>query len=342
MSRAVLFAFSNRGMETSLRIMALLKAKYDCSLYVPQKYIRENAEALPMSIGRFTGEVFDDVQVLIYVGACGIAVRSIAPYLKSKTTDPAVICVDEKGEFCISLLSGHIGGGNRLTRELAEKLCAVPVITTATDLHHRFSVDDWAKRKGFCIADMKMAKEISAAILERDLPICADCKILGELPGGLFEGECGDLGISVSIYQKHPFSKTLSIIPRVLTLGIGCRKGTSKEKIEDAVQRVLEEHKLDFRAVSMAASIDLKAKEEGLLAFCQEHGLAVRFYSAEELSQVKGKFSSSDFVRSITGVDNVCERSALASGGNLLIRKTVCDGVTIAVVQRDWSVDFEE
>ena len=143
------------------------------------------------------------------------------------------------------------------------------------------------------------------------------------------------------MYRKTPFEKTLAILPRVLTLGIGCRKGTPLAAIEDAVTAVFAEYELDFRAVRDVSSIDLKAEEEGLLAFCEKNHLSVTFYTAEQLLAVPGDFSSSGFVQSVTGVDNVCERSAAARGGRLLVNKTARNGVTVAVAQQEWEVNFE-
>lgn len=343
MKRAVLFAFSRRGIETAKRIGTALRPEYECSLYVPDRFQDEGQAIHPMgcSVGTFTGTVFDEADALIYVGACGIAIRSVASYLKSKTTDPAVICVDELGKFCIALLSGHIGGGNRLTNELAEKIGAMAVVTTATDINRKFSVDAWAAQQGYVIDSLDAAKAVSAEILEHEIPICADVPLKGKLPDGLCRKECGELGISVSVYQKQPFDRTLALIPRVLVLGIGCRRGTDAEAIEKAVEQVLKEHQLDLRGVKSVASVDLKKNEEGLLAFCEKHHLPVTFYTAQELMGVPGEFTPSGFVKSVTGADNVCERSAAACGGKLLVRKAAWNGVTVAVSQLDWEIDFD-
>ena len=140
---------------------------------------------------------------------------------------------------------------------------------------------------------------------------------------------------------KEPFSETLSVIPRALTLGLGCRRGTAKEAIEQTVFEVFKENGLDLRAVREAASIDLKADEPGLLAFCEQLGISVLFYAAETLAAVRGSFTPSAFVQKVTGVDNVCERSAAAGGGKLIVKKTARRGVTVAVAETAWEVNFE-
>ena len=123
-------------------------------------------------------------------------------------------------------------------------------------------------------------------------------------------------------------------------LGIGCRKGTDISVIREAVDTVLKENNIDHRAVKCVASIDLKAEEAGLLAFCQEQKLPVIFFSAEELKAVPGEFTPSVFVQSITGVDNVCERAALIGAEKLIVKKTARNGVTVALAEEHWEVHF--
>ena len=148
------------------------------------------------------------------------------------------------------------------------------------------------------------------------------------------------MGIYLTVSDKEPFEKTLRLIPKVLHLGIGCRRGIEKEAIERAVEQVFRENGLDFRAVSCVASIDLKQDEEGLLSFCEEQNIPIHFYTAEELTALPGEFTPSPFVQKVTGVDNVCERAALLSADHLMIKKTACHGVTVAVAMENWEVHF--
>ncbi len=339
--RAAILFFSRKGGETALGVAECLKEEgYSCDLYAPAKYAVIGAKKISGSIRAFTGLLMGEGNdALVFIGACGIAVRSIAPYIKSKTVDPAVICVDECAKFVISLLSGHIGGGNRLTSTIAEGIGAVPVITTATDVNGKFSVDAWAAENGFAIGNMETAKRVSAAILEDNVPICADVPITGTLPGGLRRGD-GEIGICVSVRKKKPFEDTLFIIPRVLKLGIGCRRGTSCKEIEAAVSEVLENSGLNISAVRECASVTLKSDEEGLLEFSAKHNLPISFYTPEELMSVEGRFSSSEFVNNTVGADNVCERSAVFGGNVLIVPKTARCGVTVAVAEANWEVHF--
>ena len=334
--KASIFAFSRQGCKTARKIMAA------CLEVVWQSYTMERfgeSDFSPICPACY-GESFAQSELMVFVGSCGIAVRKIAPHVHDKRTDPAVVCVDELGTFVIPLLSGHIGGANALARRIAESLHATAVITTATDINRRFSVDTWAAENGCAISSMKLAKAVSAAILEGDIPLKSDFPVSGTLPNGIISGENGPLGIYLTVSDKEPFENTLRLIPRCLHLGIGCRRGTQKEAIESAVARVLGENGLDFRAVRCAASIDLKQDEEGLLSFCCEQNIPIRFYTAAELAAVPGDFTPSPFVQKVTGVDNVCERAALLDADHLIVKKTACHGVTVAVATEKWEVHF--
>lgn len=331
-----IFAFSRQGCQTARRIMEA-NPEMTWQSYTIERF--GECDFAPIT-PKCYGESFSSAEALVFVGSCGIAVRKIAPYVHDKRTDPAVICVDELGTFVIPLLSGHIGGANALARRMAEALNATAVITTATDINRKFSVDTWATENGCAISSMKLAKAVSAAVLEGDIPLKTDFPVVGNLPNGVVSGETGNLGIYLTETDKEPFEHTLRLIPKRLHLGIGCRRGIEKEAIQAAVEQVFKANHLDFRAVKSAASIDLKKDEEGLLSFCCEQYIPIRFYTAEELKAVSGEFTPSAFVQSITGVDNVCERSALMGAEELIVRKTACHGVTVAVAMEKWEVHF--
>lgn len=337
---AVVFAFTERGKAAALRVRSFLGAKgFEVTLAAPGRLADGAFPAYSGSLPSYTGTVFDS-DALVYVGATGIAVRAIAPHVASKRSDPAVICLDEAGQFVIPILSGHIGGANRLSRELAAFIGAVPVITTATDVNGRFSVDTWATEHGMAIGSMALAKRVSAEILIRDIPFWSDAERPASLPEGLIWSDSGGVGICVSTRDLHPFENTLQLVPKALVLGIGCRRGTSKEAIKAAIDSVFGKHHLKAEAVAGVASIDLKADEAGLVACCREHGWPMKFYTADELNAVEGSFTKSAFVQTTVGVDNVCERAAAASGGRIIIPKTAANGVTVAVAELKWGIEF--
>ena len=333
MSRAALLSFSARGALTAERIAQGLGDGWNCELYAPKGNLKQ-----------LTAELFPEVDALVFVGACGIAVRAIAPHLVSKLSDPAVLVVDERGEHAISLLSGHIGGANQLARRVAQITGGEAVITTATDVNRRFAADEWAARHGIYIEDMGAAKRFSADILGRDLPLKCDFAIEGELPPGLYAGDTGERGLAITCGLSRPFGDTLRLVPRALHVGLGCRRGISAEAIAEAVDSAFAANELCAKGVRALASIDIKRGEAGLLAYAEARCLPLEFYTAEELNAVPGEFTASQFVKQTTGVDNVCERAAARSAGEgarVIVKKTSLNGVTVAVALADWRVSFE-
>ncbi|MCI6121120.1 cobalt-precorrin 5A hydrolase [Blautia obeum] len=310
-------------------------------------------EATDLTLSDWTRQQFESQDALIFIGATGIAVRAIAPYVRSKQKDPAVLVIDEMGIHCIPLLSGHIGGANELALLVSEKIQALPVITTATDINQKWAVDVFAVKNGLQIQDMKRAKRISADIL-KETPVLIDFQgneknVEGKLPRGLVlwnpiedQGK-NEPDISVGIYRNPAWSQTLYLIPKVVVAGIGCRRHTEAEQIELAVTNVLRQNHIWPESIWQAASIDIKANEPGILEYCLAHRLQFQVYSSKELQEVKGDFTSSGFVERVTGVDNVCERSALCASesGQLIVKKQAGNGVTVALAVKEWRISFE-
>ncbi len=286
---------------------------------------------------KWTGEHFIPGGAIVFIGAVGIAVRAVAPFLKQKSTDPSVVVIDEACRFVVPILSGHMGGANALAKGLADFLGATAVITTATDVSNVFTVDTWATSIGLKIANPDKIKHVSSKLLNTGSATFSSIyPVSGELPQGLKQLPDGaDCDFSISYLSGIP-ENTLHLVLPVLTLGIGCKKNTPFEAIERAFTEFMNTcgcHKL---AVCQVCSIDLKSSEPGILEFCSAHNFPVNFFSAYQLSQAIGDFSSSAFVEESTGVDNVCERAAaLGSSGTLLVRKSVFDGITMALAVRE-------
>ena len=319
-------------------------------------------------------EMFASMDALIFIGATGIAVRAIAPLVQDKFYDPAVLVMDELGQFCIPLLSGHVGGANELAETISRLIGSQAVITTATDVNHQFAVDVFARKNGLKIADRELAKEISAELLTgRKVGFFTDFLWNGTLPKGLCEGQFCDRNIQITINtnslkdslkkraKKEGYATetgvqpketdrsetcsrekdTLRLVPPVIILGIGCRKGTPAGHIQAAIHQLLKEQNLHPLSIAAIATIDLKKEELGLLAAAEALQTPVICYSSEELAAVPGDFAESAFVKQITGVGNVCERAALKAarerGGYLVCHKTVYDGVTVAAARIPWN-----
>ncbi|MDO4796759.1 MAG: cobalamin biosynthesis protein [Coriobacteriales bacterium] len=290
---------------------------------------------------------FTQADALLFVGACGIAVRAIAPFVRDKLRDPAVVCVDEAATFAVPLLSGHVGGANELARRVARACGAQAVVTTATDVSGVFSFDDWAMRQNLAVLDREEAKEVSATLLDGGrVGFACDVVCVGELPVGVVGGEAATscaVGVCVSLDERRrPFARTLRLAPRVVVVGVGCRRGTAASSIAHLVDACLDETHVAPQTVCGLATIDVKADEPGLLEFAQRRGWELRCHSAEELAAVPGEFCSSEFVRRAVGVDNVCERASCATGGRLLLGKRSASGVTVALAAREPRVSFAE
>ncbi|UOO37914.1 cobalt-precorrin 5A hydrolase [Oscillospiraceae bacterium CM] len=294
------------------------------------------------ALDHWTKSRFATDDALVFVGAAGIAVRAIAPYIKSKTSDPAVLVLDETGRFVIPILSGHIGGANDLARTIGALYGAIPVITTATDCSGVFAVDAWASRKQMCILNPERIKWISARLLAGEkIAFRSLFPIKGKLPEGFSEDKKNyDIAITIKTKGSHA---ALRLVPPVLTLGVGCRRGVSAEDLDRAFDMILKKSSFYEEAVCQVCSIDLKAEEAGLLSFCRSRNLPFRTFSALALADVQGSFTASEFVRKTTGVDNVCERSAvLGSGGTLLTKKDAGNGITMAFAVAPYTVRFLE
>ena len=339
-----LTAFTSRGAELAGRLAkGLTEDGNSCALWVPERLAPETGLPGYRSLGPWTGERFADSDALLFVGASGIAVRAIAPYVRDKFTDPAVVSVDETGRFAVPLLSGHVGGANDLARLVARRTGGTAAVSTATDVNGRFAVDQWAREQGFFLDGREGAKRVSAALLAGiSVGVESDFPIQGPLPQGVVEGPA-EAGIALTLDpEKRPFPHTVRLIPPVLHLGIGCRRGTPAATIAKAVEGVFRSRHLSLKGVAAVCSIDLKKDEAGLLAFCQGLGLPLTTYSAGELSAVPGDFTPSPFVHGVTGVDNVCERAAVRRGGSLIVPKQAGEGVTVAVSQVPLTIRFSE
>lgn len=308
------------------------------------------------NIGELTARIFGEFDALIFVCACGIAVRAIAPHIRSKVTDPAVVVIDDLGKFAIPILSGHFGGANALSRLIAEKIGAVPTVTTATDIRGKFSPDLFAKANDLILDDLEAAKEVAAAVLRGESVTLQSQFPVINVPREIFG--YGNCNTHIEINQRRnspnsgPFpSAFLELLARNIVIGIGCRRGVPADTIEHTVFTGLEGSGYDFRQVIGIGTIDIKRDEKGLLEFAERHNLPIKFYSAEELMNApegENPFQSSEFVMKVTGADNVCERAAvLASGGGKLLllrgyQHWDWECVTVAAAAIPTLIDFEK
>lgn len=333
----------------------------DCQGYMMDRFfhtLQDGDGICPVreTVAEWTRNQFGQADGLVYIGAAGIAVRSVAPCLKDKMTDPAVVVVDEQKRYVVSLLSGHVGGANELTLTIAGILGAEPVITTASDVCRKTAIDVWAKKRGLRLSDRTLAKQVAASLLDGEMVgFFSDYPLDEPIPDGFCKGDACRLNVWVTSKRRPKKADAISwflpekaeilrLIPPVLFIGVGCRKGTGKNQILQLVSDVLAQENLEPGAVAGIASIDIKKEEKGIVEAAKELGVPFYTFPAAVLEAVHGVFTSSEFVKGVTGTDNVCERSALAAageGGRLLVKKQVAAGVTAAVAEayREMTID---
>lgn len=344
MTKAALISITGDGNKTAMKIRkGLCERGFDVDIFSYVSDKESGIEKINEGYIKWLGNIFYSYGLIIFVCACGIAVRGIAPYIKDKFTDPAVIVVDEKGRFAVPILSGHVGGANSFALEISNLMGAQAVITTSTDINNKFAVDLFAKKNGLIIGGREEAKRISSNLISGG-QVCFLCdkEIKGHIPDEIILSDKGNMGFVVSVYKKRPYEVTLNLIPKKISLGIGCRRNTTAEEIEKAVFEALNRGGIFKEAVNNVGTIDIKKDEKGLSDFCASIGVDIKYFSSRELKDAEGDFSHSDFVSRITGVDNVCERAAalLCPKGEKIISKTVFKNVAVAAYCDDWSVDF--
>lgn len=381
--RTAVISFTERGIELSRRIKRQMERGeiYETFLYTKCAGFSEKGEDICFveePLKEWTGKQFREKDALIFIGACGIAVRSIAPFLQDKLKDIPVLVADEGGNYVIPILSGHYGGGNELAALVAEQIDAVSVITTATDVNGLFAVDVFARKNGFVIGEKRGIARVSAKVLkERYITLLADGEVKGNVPPEVellteenifiekkiketmplqaenlaeIQKTAAETYADVVISVKKDRAALLQLYPKAVILGMGCKKGKTCKEIEVFVLEQLELLHIPIKAVRALATIDRKGEEPGFLEFAEKYGLSFLTYSKEALEAVRGDFSASSFVKNQVGVDNVCERAAVAAAGaekkpaekavKLLLKKTAKDGMTLAVAEEKWSVSF--
>lgn len=357
------FALTPQGALLGQKVARICNGELFLAQSIPVGTSQASDEANPEEVvpaKRFTRlanalqDVFSHYSCHILICATGIAVRALAPLVQSKATDPAVLLLDQHGNFVISLLSGHLGGANALARELAVRLGATPVITTGTDVEGLPAIDEIAARKGLRIGNLQAVKAVSAAMLRGEKPLLYDPENACDLKAD--EAHCfqcvSELKQAVSPIQQgrvlivvdwRPIPpeleflldnpNVLRLFPPVLHLGIGCKRGVQSQSIQDFLCETLAEHQLPLYAIGSMSSIDLKREEEGLIETATELGLPMTFYSARELGQVKTP-TPSETVRAVTGSASVAEAAALLQagrGGSLVLMKQKGPGITLAI-----------
>ena len=338
-------AITAGGATLARRLGTLLP---EAEIWLPEK-LRANDDCHYSTLGmtNLLPQLYSQGHGLICIMASGIVVRSLAPQLRSKALDPAVIVLDEAGQFVISLLAGHLGGANALTRKIADLLGATPVITTATDVNGLCAWDEAARLAGLAIEPLERIRTLNSLLLRGEKIALVDPEgliagsfattpgitLVPDFSAAASAGAAGRVFVTEQLIPQEP--DLLLLRPRRLVLGIGCNRHTSKTEIAQAVEAVLNRAGLALLAVGRVATIAEKGNEAGLLAFAEELHLPLTTYRREELNSVRCPSPPSVYALAAVGAHGVCEPAALlaAEGGPLLIPKQKCGQVTVAVAR---------
>lgn len=332
--KIAIISVSQKGYDLSMKIKELLdndSTIIRCDIY--HKDVKNNFNLL-----------FYEYDSIIAIMASGILIRSISDLIESKTSDPAVLNIDDNGKFVISMLSGHLGGANKLTNKIADLIDAIPVITTSTDVNNKLGIDVLANDLYLDIDNTKEILHFNKSILEgrkvsftinsddnydylyeylnsNTLEIDVSIYFSGRIKNGEIEAEC----------DNHK----IILRPRNVVFGIGCRRGKSSQEINKAIDIVLKELNMDKSRINYFSSAEIKKDEEGILELSKDLNIPINFVDLDKLKLFKSKdVQESEFVMSKFGIPGVCEPSALITAGydsELIYKKTAFDGVTISV-----------
>ncbi len=357
--RTAVFALTPMGVKTAQRVRAALP---EADIFVGARCRAEFPEAQAFSrLSEIVGAKFHSYDALVFLMATGIVVRTIAPLLRGKLEDPAILVLDEQAHHVISLLSGHVGGANALTRQLAQALGSDPVITTATDVEGRLAPDAIAGRLGLFPQPHNAILSVNRALLSgREVVYCIDTRLrLAEfyaealralglavrpVPGdgasaaAQVESEGKVAVLITDARQRKCQGRHLRLCPRRLIAGVGCRRGVAADEIEQALAASLSHLGLPKDAVDVMATTEVKKDEAGLRETAKKRGILLHFYDQRALQAMVDRYGlqESPFVRKTIGVGNVAEAAALAEAGSvrgrLALGKTKFKKVTVALV----------
>jgi len=353
-----LLAVTLGGLKTAGKIRDGLGGGH---LFTLEKYCSGQEHGLQPITGKlrdFMGEMFEKYREIILVMSTGIAVRSIAPYVQSKLTDPAVVVLDEQGRFVISLLSGHIGGANALAEQVAKITGGQAVITTASDCLGLESVDMLAQRNHLIMESVEQVKKVTACLVNRKRVVLVNETNL-RLQEDASESNMNsweEISLKEALvlfkkanppeamiyvgYREEPGVNGLSIPvaklrPKSLILGVGCKKNTAPERLRAAVARFFQQINITPLSLKAIATVDVKKDEPAILSLAEEMSLPLVIVGREEILSIENNFTCSDFVKKTIGVGCVAEPAAFIAsrGGSKIAPKTAFQGITFALYE---------
>lgn len=360
MTSIVLVAITKHGVQL---IRDLKEKMPDADVYYMRKFAYGDEEERGFhlfdgSIRLLLPDMFARYDGIVSVISLGAMVRMIAPIMKNKKVDPAVVCVDDRGQFAISVLSGHIGGANDLTNTVAAKLGATPVITTASDVQKTIPVDIFGRDLGWTIEDETHIVTASASVVneeplvvvqeagernwwKHDRAIPDHIQVVDSCEEALTKDFKAALVITDRLLpddiRKPLLQNGIVYRPKTICLGIGCNRGTSASEIEEVIVSTLKEQQLSIQSVHSISTIDLKKDEKGLLDVCENFGWAFIHYPPEQLNEVPME-NPSETVFKYTGAYGVSEPAAKLTAGvdRLLLEKKKSGNVTISIAVKEF------
>ena len=332
--KIAIISVSKKGRELAFDIKD--KLDLDSTIIKCDLYHKNVKECFPI--------LFYEYDAIIAVMASGILIRSIAPLVESKVTDPAVINIDDNGKFVISALSGHLGGANELAGKVAGLIDATPVITTSTDVNKKLGIDVLAKDLYLSIDNTKEILHFNKAILEgREISLTVNPDMNFDYLFDYLNNVTLEINVSIEYSPKVDTDEIhvsfdeheLTLKERKIVVGIGCRRGKECRFIYDGLKKSLNDLKISHSRVNLLASAEIKKDEKGILELSEKLNIPVEFVEIDKLKLFESSdVSKSEFVYSKFGIYGVCEPSALIMAGfdsELIYKKTSYDGVTIAV-----------
>ncbi len=350
-------AITRRGVETALRIKETLsKQGLIGNVFAPPRYTQAGVIALEKKIDEFFKETYNKTDAIVAVMATGIIIRAIAPLLENKLVDPAVIGVDASGRFVISLLSGHYGGANELTRLIADGIGATPVITTASDVMGKQSIDELARVLRLKILNPGSLVAVNSAIVNGEKLVIVTLgdvhvpltRVLGfdvelvkttEVAAEIVNRYDAGAVITQATLPQHRFTKPVTFLkPLTVAVGLGARKDAAEDSIVDAVNAALTKVNVPLERVDRLATVSIKKDSEPMIKAAESLGLKLEFFNVDMLRALEhGDLSpDSEIVKRNIGIGGVCERAALMAAGKnprLILKKTIQNGVTVAVAE---------
>lgn len=332
--KIAIISVSDKGYELSLKLKE--KLDQDSTIIKNDLFHKNVKKIFPI--------LFYEYDAIIAIMASGILIRSIAPLVESKTSDPAVLNIDDNGNFVISTLSGHLGGANSLTQKVAELIDATPVITTSTDVNKKLGIDVIARDLYFEIDNTNEILYFNKAVLDgNEISFTVNPNANFDYLYDYLNENALKINISISYSSKispdEIFAEVdgheITLKKRKLVVGIGCRRGKECVKIHDGLKKSFDDLNLPLSRIDMFSSAEIKKDEIGLLELSDKMGIPINFVDLERMKMFESKdIQKSEFVKSKFGIYGVCEPSALITAGfdsKLIYKKTSYNGVTIAV-----------